>query len=80
MAHMTLERIKKPSNVALGSGKPKRADQAHIPGQKPAFVPMTPEQLQRARAKFDQGTAQLQGPPDNGQTMPQDSQAVTKPC
>jgi A nuclease family of the HNH/ENDO VII superfamily with conserved AHH len=70
---MTLERIKKPSNVALGSGKPKRADQAQIPGQKSVFVPMTPEQLQRARERFDQGMAQLQHLPNNTQPMSQES-------
>ena len=55
---MTLEHTKKPFPVVLESGKPKRSDQPET--QKPAFVPMTPAQLQHARAKFERGTAALQ--------------------
>ena len=55
---MTLEHTKKPFNVVLESGKPKRADQTE---PKAAFVPLTGAQLQRARAKFEQSNAALQG-------------------
>jgi hypothetical protein len=57
---MTLERSKKPSQVALEMGKPKPAAQAQMPGAKTPFEPMSAAQLQRARARFDRDTAALQ--------------------
>jgi surface antigen len=57
---MAFDRTKPPSTKPLETDKPKRADQMQTPGQKVAFVPMTPVQLARARARFDQDTALLQ--------------------
>jgi Domain of unknown function (DUF4157)/A nuclease family of the HNH/ENDO VII superfamily with conserved AHH len=57
---MTLERSKKPSQVALEAGKPKPAAQTQTPGAKTPFVPMSAAQLQRTRARFDRDTAALQ--------------------
>jgi CHAP domain len=60
MLTMTFDRTKPPATKPLETVKPKRADQTQTPGQKVAFVPMTPVQLARARARFDQDTALLQ--------------------
>ncbi len=57
---MTLERSKKPSQVVLETGKPKRADQTQMPEAKAPFAPMSAAQLQRARTRFDRDTAALQ--------------------
>jgi hypothetical protein len=57
MFDMTFERAKKPSNANLNTNQKPRTDQTAA--QKPAFAPMTPEQLKRARAKFDRDTAKI---------------------
>jgi Domain of unknown function (DUF4157) len=56
---VTLEQTKKPSHVTLEPSKAK--PEAQNQTGKSTFVPMTAGQLQRARAKFDQSTAALQG-------------------
>jgi murein DD-endopeptidase MepM/ murein hydrolase activator NlpD len=56
---MTFDRTKPPTKP-LETVKPKREDQAQIPGQKATFTPRTPEQLARSRARFDRNSASLQ--------------------
>jgi CHAP domain len=50
---MTFDRTKPSSTKPLETVKPKREDQAQIPGQKPAFAPMKTEQVKLSQARFN---------------------------
>ncbi len=60
MLTMTFDRTKPSLTTSLETVKPKQADQAQTPGQKPNYT-ATPERLRLARAKFDRDTDVLLG-------------------